>query len=203
AYLCVAGGFDAPLILGSRSGLEPVRAGQRLACPESGAPARFPGFVTSAEALGHDPAADGFRTLDGPQADWFDAAQFYGQTFAVMPASNRMGVRLRGAPLTRPDRELVSEPVSPGAVQVTNDGQCILLGADGQTIGGYPKVAHVIRADRDALAQLRPGDAVRFRRVRPEEAEAASRDRARKLREWCARFEVADDLRAVVSAAGR
>jgi allophanate hydrolase subunit 2 len=85
----------------------------------------------------------------------------------------------------------VSEPVAPGAVQVTHDGLPVVLGVDGQTIGGYPKVAHVIRADLDRLAQLRPGDVVRFREVTPEEADVAARERAAKLGTWLARLQVA------------
>ena len=88
--------------------------------------------------------------------------------------------------------ELVSEAVAPGAVQVTNDGLPVVLGVDGQTIGGYPKIAHVIRADLDWLAQLRPGDRVRFLRVTIEEAEQAARERAAFLKEWLTRLRIAD-----------
>jgi antagonist of KipI len=77
-------------------------------------------------------------------------------------------------------------------VQVTNDGRPVVLGVDGQTIGGYPKVAHVIRADLDLLAQLRPGRKVRFARVTPEEAEAAAAERAAALRPWLARLRTTD-----------
>jgi allophanate hydrolase subunit 2 len=103
-----------------------------------------------------------------------------------------MGLRLKGAPLTRRPGELVSEAVAPGAVQITNDGLPIVLGVDGQTIGGYPKVAHVVRADLDCLAQLRPGDRVRFVRVTLEEAEAAANARASFLREWLTRLHIAE-----------
>jgi allophanate hydrolase subunit 2 len=130
------------------------------------------------------------RALDGPQADWFPDGRFFGSTYTVTPASNRMGLRLAGEPLTRKPGELVSEPVAPGAVQVTNDGLPVVLGVDGQTIGGYPKVAHVIRADLDRLAQLRPGTAVRFERVTSDAAEAAARERAGWLREWLTRLAV-------------
>ncbi len=99
-----------------------------------------------------------------------------------------MGIRLKGKALVRIPGELMSEPVAPGAVQVTNDGQPIVLGVDGQTIGGYPKVAHVIRADLDRLAQLRPGERIRFMRVSPEEAEEAARERAAILRTWLSRI---------------
>ena len=95
-----------------------------------------------------------------------------------------MGLRLDGGPIDRPDRELTSEAVAPGAVQVTNDGRCVVLGVDGQTIGGYPKVAHVIAADLDLLGRLRPGTPVRFERVTLETAERLARERRAWLAEW-------------------
>jgi antagonist of KipI len=187
AYLCVPGGLSGPLILGSRSGFEPIGRGQVLQCP----PSRIPGrSLHWEEDQGPGDGSVTLRALGGPQADWFDLPTFFGPTFTVTPASNRMGLRLHGAPLVRPARELVSEPVAPGAVQVVNDGQCIVLGVDGQTIGGYPKVAHVITADLDRLGQLRPGQAVRFERAGIEEAEALDRGRRVQLREWLARCEL-------------
>jgi allophanate hydrolase subunit 2 len=84
---------------------------------------------------------------------------------------------------------MVSEPVCPGAVQVTRDGQCIILGVDGQTIGGYPKIAQVIAADLDRLGQLRPGEVIRFERVGLAEAEQLYHDRQKALREWVTRLQ--------------
>ncbi len=211
-YLCVAGGFDAPEILGSRSGIEPLKAGEVLACRPSRCESRGLPFASLGErqmkansgpprraaltdsgvgaALRGGPVQ--LRVLDGPQRDWFVDDRFFTQVYEVTPASNRMGLRLRGEPLARRPGELVSEAVAPGAVQVTNDGLPIVLGVDGQTIGGYPKVAHIIRADLDLLAQLRPGERVRFVRVTPDEAEAAARERSAVLREWLARLRAAD-----------
>lgn len=183
AYLCAAGGFDAPEVLGSRSALQPLRAGDVMTC----APSRTEGRGLPCEA-----ASGPIRCLPGPQHDWFTDDRFFAQEYEVAPASNRMGLRLKGAPLAREPGELVSEAVAPGAVQVTNDGLPIVLGADGQTIGGYPKVAHVIRADLDRLAQLRPGDRVRFVRVSPDEARHAARARAAHLREWLTRLAIAE-----------
>jgi allophanate hydrolase subunit 2 len=71
---------------------------------------------------------------------------------------------------------------------VTRDGQCILLGVDGQAIGGYPKFAQVIGADLDRAGQLRPGERLRFRRVALEEAEAVWRRRQEVLRDWLRRL---------------
>jgi allophanate hydrolase subunit 2 len=130
--------------------------------------------------------------LDGPQRDWFPDDGFFAREYEVSAASNRMGLRLESEPLARTPGELVSEAVAPGAVQVTNDGLPVVLGVDGQTIGGYPKVAHVIRADLDRLARLRPGALVRFVRVSADEAAAAARARAAFLREWLTRLRIAE-----------
>ncbi len=183
-YLCVAGGFESPLILGSRSALEPIRAGDVLRCAELRTAGRALSFVSPHPLTDPQPV----RVLDGPQRDWFADDAFFTQIYTVTPASNRMGIRLAGTPLARRPGELVSEAVAPGAVQVTNDGLPVVLGVDGQTIGGYPKVAHVIRADLDLLGQLRPGTAVRFVRVTIEEAEAAARFLAAALGEWILRL---------------
>lgn len=191
AYLCVPGGFQATEVLGSRSAFEPIRVGDRLPCAVGKLPARFldpSAIVTLPRSLPHS-----LRCLPGAQADWFDTAAFTGQIFTVTPHSNRMGLRLNGEPLTRPHREMISEPVCPGTVQVTNDGQCIVLGVDGQTIGGYPKIAQVIRADLDDLAQLRPGDAVRFLPVTLAAAEAAYLRRCEELAQWQIRIALATE----------
>jgi biotin-dependent carboxylase-like uncharacterized protein len=189
AYLCIAGGFDAPTVLGSRSAFEPIKADEILACPESVGfePRRSLPFV----ALPDRRPLDVLRVLPGPQFDWFlEPDRFFASGYEVTTASNRMGLRLRGEILERRPGELTSEAVAPGAVQVTNDGQPVVLGVDGQTIGGYPKIAHVIRADLDRLAQLRPGTTVRFEQVTPEEADAAATARAALLREWLLRLQV-------------
>jgi antagonist of KipI len=201
AYLCVRGGIAAPIVLGSRSTLQPVRAGDELPCPAGTIRARSlgpspDGHPGGAQPLGRPPWKV-LRALPGPQNDWFERDKFFGRSgaFTVAPASDRMGVRLRGEPLRLPPRELVSEPVSPGAVQVTRDGQCIVLGVDGQTIGGYPKVAQVVSADLDQLGQLRPGDRVQFREVTLEEAERLYRRRQARLREWLTRLRTAEIFR--------
>jgi len=185
AYLCVQGGIQAKIVLGSRSALEPLRAGDLLPCPTGSIHGRYarPNLVWNRE-----PAT--LHVLDGPQAEWFDRPAFFGQEFTIRPASNRMGLRLSGTPLAMAERELVSEPVSPGAVQVTKDGQCIILGVDGQTIGGYPKIAHVIKADLDKLGQLRTGDSVRFVKVTLEEAALLYHRKQAELQEWVTRLRV-------------
>ncbi len=183
AYLCVAGGIEEPVILGSRSALEPVRRGAVLPCRSGRIGGHFirRRFQTSRV----------LRMLPGAQSAWFGEHPLQ---FAVTSNLNRMGIRLRGEPFAVPARELVSEPVCPGSVQVTRDGQCIVLGVDGQTIGGYPKVAQVITADLDDLAQLRPDDALRFARVSLDEAEAAYRVYRSELDAWLTRLRTAEVL---------
>lgn len=98
--------------------------------------------------------------------------------FTVMPDSDRMGVRLDGAPLERMDAgDLTSEAVAPGTLQVPPNGKPILLLGDCQTIGGYPKIAHVITVDLPMAAQLWPGSAVRFQQVSLGEAQELLRER--------------------------
>ena len=189
-YLCVAGGFEATSVLDSRSALEPLKRGDVLACRASWCEPR--GLPFAALALRSEDSASRLHVIDGPQRDWFPDDRFFTQPYEVSAASNRMGLRLTGEPLTRTPGELVSEAVAPGAVQVTNDGLPIVLGVDGQTIGGYPKIAHVIRADLDALAQIRPGERVRFVRVTPDEAEAAAKHRLNELRTWLNRLRIAE-----------
>ena len=190
AYLCVRGGIQAPEILGSSSSLEPLEAGETLACAPSAVRKHFFPEQVIQSRRGKRGV---LHVLAGLQADWFDETAFYAQEYEVTPALNRMGIRLQAQPLPLPDRELVSEPVCPGAVQVTRDGQCIVLGVDGQTIGGYPKIAQVIGADLDQLGQLRPGDRLRFRQVQMAEAFTLFEARQAFLLEWSRRARLSLD----------
>jgi allophanate hydrolase subunit 2 len=107
------------------------------------------------------------RVLPGPRRDWFtpDAwTRLTGAGYHVASDSNRVGVRLDGPVLERSvSGELPSEGIVRGAVQVPSSGQPLVFLADHPTTGGYPVVAYVVDDDADLLAQLRPGDAVRFR----------------------------------------
>jgi antagonist of KipI len=187
-YFCVHGGLSVPAVLGSRSGLEPVSAGTRLPCLSATTAVRWFNPV-----LARDAERRTLRVLPGRQADWFPVEDFYSRDFTVSTESDRMGLRLQGEPLALPERELVSEPVCPGSVQVTRDGQCIVLGVDGQTIGGYPKIAQVIAADLDKLGQLRPGEDVHFQAVTLEAAESLYGHQQSELREWMIRLRTVAD----------
>jgi antagonist of KipI len=114
------------------------------------------------------------RVVRGPEWDWFatDAqAGFFRDAYQVTKDSNRMGMRLAGPSLALTSRrEMISAAVHHGVVQVPPSGQPILLGADRQTIGGYPRIGVVATVDFTRLAQLRADDAVRFREVTIAEA---------------------------------
>lgn len=192
AYFCVRGGLQQKVILGSRSGLLPLAAGAELTCLAGTIGSRFvqPPSTWDGELFV-------LRALPGSQADWFESQPLYEGRFIVEPASNRMGLRLSGDRLSRRDQtatepavELVSEPTCWGTVQVTNDGKCIVLGVDGQSIGGYPKIAQVISADIDKLGQLRPGDEISFARVTLEQAETLYRAKQQELAEWTTRLRI-------------
>lgn len=100
--------------------------------------------------------------------------RFTGSRFRISPRSNRVGYRLEGTPLpTESTGMQLSEPVAPGTLQLPPDGNPIVLMADRQTTGGYPRLGHVIRADVPKLAQLWLGDGVSFRAVSLEEARQA------------------------------
>jgi antagonist of KipI len=184
AYVAVAGGFDVPLVLGSAAtdlrggfggcGGRALRAGDVL---RSGAQRGAPQVFDRRAAAELAERRSTLRVLAGAHHDLFtpeSMAALVGESFAVSDDSDRMGVRLRGAQLhLRRPRELVSEGVAPGAIQVPPNGDPIVLGVDHPATGGYPQIASVIAADLPSLAQLRPRDAVRFAWTTVPEARAA------------------------------
>lgn len=179
--LAVAGGIASSRMLGSAahdslSGLggPPLRAGDRLALAEESISV-IPGDEPSALA-GEPPRRDDprpvLRFVPGPRDDWFTAeaiASFTAQHWQVDPRSNRIGLRLAGAPLERAKPgELPSEGMVHGSIQVPPNGQPVLFLADHPTTGGYPVIGTVVDADLDRAAQLRPGTEVRFAAVDPD-----------------------------------
>jgi antagonist of KipI len=192
AYLAVAGGIQTPPVLGSRAthlvsrmgGLDgrALASGDRVPIVSGVSPRphrKSPGLTlpTRGRAL--------LRVMPGPQDGWFerDAMKtIAGVSFRISPRSNRMGYRLQGPPLRRVrEGELISEPVGIGAIQVPAAGEPILLMADRQTAGGYPKIGHVIAADLPLAGQLAPGDFIEFVLCTRQEAVAALIARERQL----------------------
>jgi antagonist of KipI len=190
AYVALAGGLDVPLVFGSRS--------THLRSRTGGCEGRA--LVKGDALIGGDPPADWrnligrsipdsirpayraapiVRAVLGPQHDAFTAQAFetlVGRRYTVLPEADRMGYRLAGPMLPHsgpPD--IVSDATVPGAIQVPANQQPILLMADCQTTGGYPKIAVVISADLPLAAQLMPGDTIGFSLVDVEEARAIAR----------------------------
>ncbi|QDW64018.1 5-oxoprolinase subunit PxpB [Oerskovia sp. KBS0722] len=168
-YLGVRGGFDVTPVLGSRSfdvlaglGPAPLRAGDRLAIGPR--PSRLP----VVDLVAPRPATTGIVELAvrrGVRDEWFDDDAWrglLGATFEVTDASNRVGLRLSGAPIGRRSGELPSEGLVPGAIQVPPDGQPVLFLRDHPVTGGYPVIGVVRDGALDVAAQLRPGDRLRF-----------------------------------------
>ena len=170
SYLAIAGGIALPPALGSLStdlkagfgGLDgrALRDGDRLPLNP---PAALPGRTVGMRPPEWTPAV---RVLPGPEHEDFSAAArkaFWAADWTVTPQSNRMGYRLAGPALSRErGEELPSHGVLPGVIQVPPSGQPIVLLADAQTTGGYPKIGVVIRADLWKLGQVRLGASLRF-----------------------------------------
>ena len=125
------------------------------------------------------------RALPGPEYHEFSEESqeaFWRTAWRLNPQSNRMGYRLQGRKLLREtSRDLLSHGLLPGVVQVPPNGQPIVLMADAQTTGGYPRIACVIEADLYHLAQLRLGEPVHFVHCTLEEALLAKREQQRSL----------------------
>lgn len=184
-YLAVAGGLDGPQVLGSRATWtrggprgplgRPVRAGDLLGVREGPAGPRRARPVPLI-ARGRTLTA---RVVLGPQADAFTPeglAALLGGTYEVTVQRDRSGARLRGVPVRhRVGADIASDGLLPGAIQVPADGGPVVIFADGPTTGGYTKAAAVVSADVDALAQLAPGDRVRFQAVTVAQAHALLR----------------------------
>ena len=208
-WLAISGGIDVPVVISSRS--TDLRAnfggfeGRALRDGDVALLARRPGSSAFAKATADkSPPATGISSWTAPH-DWVSPAsrhpnlrfvrgvdwtrfddvtiqRFTNHEFSVSPDSDRMGVRLDSPELRRKDEtDLISEAVAPGTIQVPPSGKPILLLGDCQTIGGYPKIAHVITVDLGVAAQLRAGDGVRFSEVSLQDAHRLLLERERDL----------------------
>jgi antagonist of KipI len=200
AWLAISGGIDMPAILGSRStdlraqfgGFEgrtlrdgdviclgKIRRSQPVATAGISSLTAPPDWVSPAKAK---PILRFIRGVDWSRFNDVTSRRFTEHEFTVSPDSDRMGVRLEGPELKRIDEsDLISEAVAPGTIQVPPGGKPILLLGDCQTIGGYPKMAHVITVDLGVAAQLRAGDHVRFSEVPLTDAHRLLLEREREF----------------------
>jgi antagonist of KipI len=208
AWIAISGGIDVARVLNSRStdlranfggfNGRALRDGDQIPLGENPGASRILADQLRAAKVASwcsphewsspahlEPALRFVRGADWTRFDEATVQRFAGEPFDVSPDSNRMGVRFDGPELKRNDHgDLISEAVAPGTVQVPPSGQPILLLGDCQTIGGYPKIAHVITVDLPIAAQLRAGDQVRFREVALADAYGLLLERERLLEQF-------------------
>jgi biotin-dependent carboxylase-like uncharacterized protein len=169
SYVAVRGGLEVPAVLGSRShdvlagiGPAPLSEGDEL--PVGEPPAGFPGVDVLPPPRFDDDVL--LTVVRGPRDEWVsDVETLVRSGWTASDETNRIGMRLTGPGLSHrdPDRQLRSEGACRGAIQVPPSGEPVLFLADHPVTGGYPVVAVVVDADVDRAAQVRPGQAVRFR----------------------------------------
>jgi antagonist of KipI len=192
AYIAVCGGIDGPDVLGSRSFCQrgafgggfnrPLADGDRLAIGD----ARRGQPLADEWPRSHRLPLRGpweVRAIPGPHQDAFDHTALHrlmATACRVTPQVDRMGMRIATPGLRLQAAEILTTPVTSGAIQVTPSGELIALLVDHQTTGGYPVIATVINADLPLLAQARPGETIRFRAVDDAEAARATR----RLTDW-------------------
>ena len=210
-YLCVQGGVDVPPVLGSRStdlkcrigGVEgrALRQGDHLPIGMPAPGYAFGRAARAAKVLAGKPwllrprtahsfmpeqAVPLLRAVPGPQDSAFTEEglrTFFSSMYTVATDLNRMGVRLSGpAVATKHGSDILSDGIVEGSVQISANGQPILMLADHQTTGGYAKIATVIAPDLSACAQLRPGELAAFRPVTAAQAVRLCRETAQQLR---------------------
>lgn len=185
-YLAIEGGLRLAAVLGSHSTYTRARIGGfegRALAAEDILPLAQPTAEPRAEArLSTPPEArppERIRVILGPQETFFTSTAvtaFLEGAFTVSKDADRMGLRLEGPMLSHiQDYNIASDGIVTGAIQVPGSGHPIIMLADHQTTGGYPKIATVISADLPAVGRLRPGDTICFRAVSSSEAEAARR----------------------------
>lgn len=206
AYVAVAGGIDVPVVLGSRStdliagigGLDgrALRAGDEVDFGTPGPAAERVSTVIQSDPRRTRSAGRSLlprhapepvvRVIRGPEYDRFSSASrelLTAGAFTVTAQSNRMGIRLTGPALSLAGLyDLYSSPVTAGTIQVPPSGDPIVLMADHQTIGGYPRIASVISVDLRLLAQAPPGLRIRFREIDIAEAQSLYLEREHDLR---------------------
>jgi urea carboxylase len=195
-YLAVRGGFAAPSVMGSRSTY--ARGGfgghqgrvlrkddqlETFAAPRAGRapvieiPTSLPPVTVGSVLSLRVVPGEHWRDFGADAQDLLSRANY-----RISMKSDRMGYRLEGPALLRTDsRDLISEAVNSGTIQVPPDGQPIVLMAERQTTGGYPKIAHVIGVDLPRLAQMAPQQELRFVPVTLEEAQGLYLEREREL----------------------
>ncbi|MGQ7846802.1 biotin-dependent carboxyltransferase family protein [Granulosicoccus sp. 3-233] len=190
-YLCVRGGIDVPLVLGSRStdlkghfgGVDGrvLKSGDKLSVGGSRNPVKPTRLGLSPRSfpelwrdLDETPTLRFVPANEWDELDTSNQAEFLRTDWQITPESNRVGYRLSGPQLrTRTPREMLSHGILPGTIQLPPSGQPVVQLMDANTAGGYPKLGKIIDADLPVLAQVPLGKPVRFQACAVEDAVAA------------------------------
>ena len=195
SYLAVSGGFNVKKIMGSASTYTPsgiggingrnlitgdmlafkheqdLQAASNLHMLPSGVGISH---WHTAELFAATPDVATVHAIKGPEFDLFNSTSqenIFNAVFTISSQSNRMGYRLEGKKIALEQQtEIVSTAVTAGVVQVTHEGDPIILMADAQTTGGYPRIARICAADIPLLAQARPGVKIQLREIGEEES---------------------------------
>ena len=207
SYLAVSGGFNVKKVLGSASTYAPsgiggtngrnLITGDMLAFKREQVLQTEPNLhmLPNGVGISHwhtadliSPTADiaTVHAIKGPEFDLFNRLSqenIFNSEFTISSQSNRMGYRLGGKKFTLEHKtEMVSTAVTAGIVQVTHEGDPIILMADAQTTGGYPRITRVCSADISLLAQSRPGVKIRFKEISEEESASRCIDLSRRMK---------------------
>ncbi len=201
AYLVVAGGFALPAFMGSLSTYSRAGVGgfegRKLAAGDSLPLAREAATPGDERKLGtpFDYGNGPVRVMWGPQEDYFSDAgkrTFVEAEYRVSKEADRMGIRFEGPTIEHSQgADIISDGIAAGAIQVPGAGLPIVLLADRQTVGGYPKIATVASVDLPRLGRLLPGQTVRFTPIGVEEAEKLRREQEVRIERTIAGFQTA------------
>lgn len=208
AYLAVAGGFEIPMVMGSKStylrgGIggfngRALKSGDQVQIGFSNSFIHYfkkqtenSSFIEAAWSITPDLIPDyavdvTIRVTKGRQFDMFtneSQEAFFNEPFIVTNQSDRMGYRLSGALLAlRKPHEILSEAVNFGTIQAPAEGNPIVLLADRQTTGGYPKIGQIISVDLPIIAQAKPGDRLHFTEISHEDSQRFYLENEKKIR---------------------
>ncbi|MEZ5785509.1 MAG: biotin-dependent carboxyltransferase family protein [Xanthobacteraceae bacterium] len=209
AYIAVEGGFDIAPVLGSLSTC--IRGGfggwqgRALVAGDVLPLRRRASERDELQLAGFDLSPpQKVRAIPGPQADYFsdsEIAAFFRSTYIVGPSMNRMGMRLTGRPIQHARGfDIPSDAIAAGSIQVPGTGQPIVLLADRQTTGGYPKIATVISADIPALSRFPLGGEIAFEPVTVEVAESLRRQHIASVAALASKLVPVDGVSADVTS---
>ncbi|SDX00939.1 biotin-dependent carboxylase uncharacterized domain-containing protein [Marinococcus luteus] len=195
AYLCIEGGIEVPMVLGSRSTYTKGGIGGMEGRELESGDILYRGTVHSkpkpferrlpAAGIPVYEKQQTLRVVAGPEFDTLTTeagAMLLREAYVVTQEADRMGIRLRGPEVSfHHTGDIISDGVAFGTIQLASDGQPMILMADRQTTGGYARVLNVISADLLKAAQLQPNATVKFEQVTLEEAKIAFRQLHRSL----------------------